>query len=134
MGLHFAYNSECLTEENLVRFWHDVGWEGKSDKYSDRLLSAMQNSAYIVTVWDDDKDELLGLCACMSNGMQVYISQLAVVKRLQGQGLGSALIKDVVKHFKNCEIILITQYAKKFYLKNGFHLKKYDVLSVDNRG
>lgn len=124
--------AEGLTEENLVELWHDAGWYGFSDKYPDKLLKAMQNSSYLVTAWKEDR--LVGLCACMSNGMQVYVSQLAVIREFQGIGIGSMLIKDVVLHFNDQEIILMTVNAEDFYVKNGFSKDKvHKVVSLDNR-
>lgn len=134
MKMEYRFNANGLTCENLVDLWHNVGWSGESANYDEQLLSAMQKSDFIITVWNES-GVLVGLVACMTNTMQVYISQLCVRIGYQKSGIGSKLLEFVKKHYAGCQIILITENARSFYQKSGFNFyPEYSAMEWDNRG
>lgn len=130
-GIKFEHSSKGLTADNLVELWHGAGWNGYSDKYPRRLLEAMQRSDYIVVAWDGDKP--VGLCACMSNSFQAYVTHLCVTKRYQYYGIGSKLIGCVKQYYDDCQLMLMTRQAKTFYLKNGFNVDETVPMYIDGR-
>lgn len=131
--VEYKHDTSGMTAADLVDLWHSVGWIGFSDKYPQRLLGAMVRSDYTIAAWVADK--LVGVCACMTNGLQTYVSQLCVHPDYQKKGVGTYLIDMVKLRYQDCEIILMTRNAKDFYLKTGFEVDETAIpMRVDNLG
>lgn len=114
----FKYNKD-INKESLAKLFKSVGW--KTAEYPNRLYSAIKNSQYVMTVWQEDK--LIGLISAISDGaINVFITYLLVSPEHQKKGLGKIMMNDFCKTFKGFgRRILSTEIDKeKYYNKFGF--------------
>ena len=120
MDNSFKYKYDSIIDKKqLVNLFNSVGW--KTAEYPNRLYTAIKNSEYVMSVWDDD--ELIGLISAISDGaINVFITYLLVKPEYQNQGVGKIMMKDFCKHFKGYgRRILSTELDKeKYYNKFGF--------------
>lgn len=117
-GLIIKDGVEGLTENNLVRLWHSVGWTDESVKVPDRLFSAMIFSSTVFTAWHDGT--LIGLCSAIDDGLNAWISRMVVDKDYQNSGIGSVLVNKMIHKYKDYRIYVQTNHAAEFYKKHGF--------------
>ncbi|SDY80199.1 Acetyltransferase (GNAT) domain-containing protein [Proteiniborus ethanoligenes] len=107
--------------EELLYLYNDVEWHAyTADKIN--LKKAIDNSLKVVTAWDDEK--LVGLIRVVGDGHTIiYIQDILILKSYQEQGIGSKLLKLILKKYKSiCQIVLMTEQTEKtvgFYQKNG---------------
>ena len=114
----YKYDS-VIDKKQLVNLFNSVGW--KTAEYPNRLYSAIKNSEYIMSVWNND--ELIGLISAISDGaINVFITYLLVKPEYQNKGVGKIMMNDFCKHFKGYgRRILSTELDKeKYYNKFGF--------------
>ena len=120
MENNFKYKYDSIIDKKqLVNLFNSVGW--KTAEYPNRLYTAIKNSEYVMSVWDDD--ELIGLISAISDGaINVFITYLLVKPEYQKQGVGKIMMNDFCKHFKGYgRRILSTELDKeKYYNKFGF--------------
>lgn len=108
-GLIIKDGVEGLTENNLVRLWHSVGWADGSVKVPDRLLSAMIFSNTVFTAWHDGT--LIGLCSAIDDGLNAW---MVVDKDYQNSGIGSVLVNKMIHKYKDYRIYVQTNHAAEF--------------------
>jgi ribosomal protein S18 acetylase RimI-like enzyme len=117
---NFKYKYDSIIDKNqLVNLFNSVGW--KTAEYPNRLYTAIKNSEYVMSVWNDD--ELIGLISAISDGaINVFITYLLVKPEYQNQGVGRIMMNDFCKHFKGYgRRILSTEIDKEaYYNKFGF--------------
>ena len=120
MDNSFKYKYDSIIDKKkLVNLFNSVGW--KTAEYPNRLYSAIKNSEYVMSVWNND--ELIGLISAISDGaINVFITYLLVKPEYQNQGVGKIMMNDFCKHFKGYgRRILSTELDKeKYYNKFGF--------------
>ena len=120
MENNFKYKYDSIIDKKqLVNLFNSVGW--KTAEYPNRLYSAIKNSEYIMSVWNND--ELIGLISAISDGaINVFITYLLVKPEYQNKGVGKIMMNDFCKHFKGYgRRILSTELDKeKYYNKFGF--------------
>jgi len=120
MDNSFKYKYDSIIDKKkLVNLFNSVGW--KTAEYPNRLYTAIKNSEYVMSVWDDD--ELIGLISAISDGaINVFITYLLVKPEYQKRGVGKIMMNDFCKHFKGYgRRILSTELDKeKYYNKFGF--------------
>ena len=75
MDNSFKYKYDSIIDKKqLVNLFNSVGW--KTAEYPNRLYTAIKNSEYVMSVWDDD--ELIGLISAISDGaINVFITYLS---------------------------------------------------------
>ena len=120
MDNSFKYKYDSIIDKKqLVNLFNSVGW--KTAEYPNRLYSAIKNSEYVMSVWNND--ELIGVISAISDGaINVFITYLLVKPEYQKQGVGKIMMNDFCKHFKGYgRRILSTELDKeKYYNKFGF--------------
>ena len=117
-NLVYKYDNE-INKKQLVSIFNSVGW--KTAEYPNRLYSAIKNSDYVMSVWDNN--ELIGLISAISDGaINVFITYLLVKPEYQKQGIGKILLNDFCKKFEGFgRRIVSTEIDKEeFYNKFGF--------------
>ena len=74
MDNSFKYKYDSIIDKKqLVNLFNSVGW--KTAEYSNRLYSAIKNSEYVMSVWNND--ELIGLISAIDDGaINVFITYL----------------------------------------------------------
>ena len=117
-NLVYKYDNE-INKKQLVSIFNSVGW--KTAEYPNRLYSAIKNSDYVMSVWDNN--ELIGLISAISDGaINVFITYLLVKPEYQKRGIGKILLTDFCKKFEGFgRRIVSTEIDKEeFYNKFGF--------------
>jgi len=90
--------------------------------HMERTMLALEKAFYVYSCWNDN--ELVGLVRCVGDGITIlYIQDLLVLPKYQGQGIGAKLLKDTLEKFKSVyQVVLITDENDKtesFYKKIG---------------
>lgn len=95
---------------------------------------AYQQSAY--TTLAEKDGEILGYQFTTANPFNAHLARLAILPECQGQGIGKALVQDMMLYFQSRRVWQITvntqstnQNSLKLYQKTGFRLtgEKYPV-------
>lgn len=107
--------------KDIMNLYEDAEWHAYT-KDSVRLENAINNSLKVVTAWDNEK--LVGLIRIVGDDYTIiYIQDILVLQKYQGQGIGSKLLQIVLEKYKSIrQIVLMTDKTKKtvnFYRKNG---------------
>ena len=116
--LIFKYEKE-IEKNKLVELFNSVGW--KTAEYPNRLYTAIKNSEYVMSVWNNE--DLVGLISAIDDGaINVFITYLLVKPEYQKQGLGKIMMNDFCKRYEGFgRRILSTELDKeKYYNKFGF--------------
>lgn len=108
-------------KDQVLALYEDAGWTAYTDE-PDLLMKAIENSLKVWTLWDGEK--LIGLARTIGDGATIcYLQDILILKAYQGQGLGSDLLKEVMKEYQNIrQFVLLTDDAeetKNFYKKVG---------------
>ena len=108
-------------KEQIVALYEDVGWTADTDE-PDFLMKALENSLNVWTIWEGEN--LIGLARMVGDGVTIcYLQDILILKAYQGQGLGSELLKEILKANENIrQFVLLTddtEKTKKFYKKLG---------------
>nr|YP_010619573.1 hypothetical protein PN023_pgp191 [Tayloriella tenebrosa]WAX03586.1 hypothetical protein [Tayloriella tenebrosa] len=109
---------------DLERLCDSVGWVRRPLK---KVKLALDNSFLIVSLfyYQQSKKKLIGFARVTSDGsFNATIWDVAIDPEFQGQGLGKALMNEVIKNLRSHEISTITLFADpevvKFYRNIGF--------------
>nr|YP_009399416.1 hypothetical protein [Dictyomenia sonderi]ARW69022.1 hypothetical protein [Dictyomenia sonderi] len=109
---------------DLEKLCDSVGWVRRPLK---KVKLALDNSFLIVSLfyYKQSKKKLIGFARVTSDGsFNATIWDVAIDPEFQGQGLGKALMNEVIKQLRNHDISTITLFADpevvKFYKHIGF--------------
>lgn len=108
-------------KEEIIALYDDAGWTSYTDE-PDLLIKAIKNSQKVWTLWEGEK--LIGLARIIGDGATIcYLQDLLILNSYQGRGLGSRLIKEILKENEEIrQFVLLTDDAeetKNFYKKVG---------------
>lgn len=111
----------CLDDE-IIHLYRAVGWTAYTDDLN-TLRHGYENSLLVLGAYEDH--ELLGVIRVVGDGFTVvFIQDLLVLPSYQRLGIGSALLDEVLKRFKQVrQIQLTTDYQPEslgFYRSKGF--------------
>lgn len=111
-------------EEEIVSLYRSVGWTNYTDN-PDMLRNAYANSLKILGAYADDT--LLGVIRAVGDGHSiVFIQDILVFPKYQHQGIGTALISEILRTYQNVyQKALLTDDTEKtlrFYRSVGFEL------------
>lgn len=118
----FSENPE-FTQEELLSLYAAVRWEAYTQD-SNRLLQAIQRSAFVVAARHDERD-LVGLVRVITDDTTIcYVQDILVRPECQGEGLGQALLARVKDRFAHVrQMVLLTDdepTQRDFYERSGF--------------
>ena len=113
----YVYN-----EEEIKSLYNAVGWRAYTDNMN-ALREGFKNSLLVLSAYEDGK--LMGLIRMVGDGHTiVFIQDILVFPEFQRKGVGTALIKSVLKRYENVrQIELVTDNTPKtiaFYRSLGF--------------
>lgn len=108
-------------KDEVMALYRDVRWTAYTDE-PDLLMEAIKNSLKVWTLWDGEK--LIGLARTIGDGVTIcYLQDILILKSYQGRGLGSDLLKEIMKENENIrQFVLLTEDSEKtkgFYKKLG---------------
>ena len=98
-------------------------------------LDILHGSANVVVAIDQESDRVVGFVTAISDGiLSAYISLLEVLPEYQGRGIGSELMRRLLKQLEGlymvdtlCDVDLQPYYAR-FGMQRaaGMHIRRYD--------
>ena len=115
-------NSKVIDDSDILKLYEANGWTNYTDNLP-TLIKGINNSLDCFTYYEEDI--LVGLVRVVGDGVTIiYIQDILVLPEYHSKGVGSLLIGEVTKKYKNVrQIVLMTDSEEsqhKFYEKNGF--------------
>ena len=109
-------------EEEISRLYKAVGWTAYTDNMP-ALREGFKNSMLVLAAYDGE--ELLGIIRTVGDGATiVFVQDILVFPDKQRQGIGTALLKEILNRYPNVrQIELATDNTAKtvaFYKSMGF--------------
>lgn len=134
-------NDEKITYEELKQLFTEMN---NTDEYNasdifyynvrnkDKEINAIKHSTYITA---RQNNKLVGLVRIVGDSTyEYYLSEVMVIPSLQGQGIGTKLMKATLDYCKKDGFMKIFLTAAKgresYYKKFGFKITDYNVMSV----
>jgi len=134
--IRYTDSLEGIDASRLVGFFH--GWP--SPPSSDAHLQILKGSSHIELAISEE-GEVVGFLTAISDGIScAYIPHLEVLSAFQGRGIGSALVRRVVDHYRQLYMLdlMCDENVRPFYERLGFHaargmvIRNYARQSCDN--
>ena len=109
-------------EEEISRLYNAVGWTAYTENMP-ALREGFKNSMLVLAAYDGE--ELLGIIRTVGDGATiVFVQDILVFPDKQRQGIGTALLKEILNRYPNVrQIELTTDNTAKtvgFYKSMGF--------------
>ena len=109
-------------EEEILRLYTAVGWTAYTENMP-VLREGFKNSMLVLAAYDGE--ELLGIIRTVGDGATiVFVQDILVFPDKQRQGIGTALLKEILNRYPNVrQIELATDNTAKtvaFYKSMGF--------------
>ena len=124
---------EIVKLEDVLHLYQAVGWTNYTHQ-TQMLEQALSHSLAVYMALDGDA--VVGLIRLVGDGFSsVFVQDLIVLPSYQRQGLGSALMKEALKDYKDAyQVQLVTEETEKnvrFYRSIGFEvLSTYDCIGM----
>jgi ribosomal protein S18 acetylase RimI-like enzyme len=120
VSLEYKFNEPMLASD-LALLFKNSGIRRSYDDH-ERIQRMINNANEIVTAWDNGK--LVGIIRSLTDySYCCYISELAVDREYQGQGIGNKLLDLLIDRLGRDEIKYILTSSKQaigFYIRYGF--------------
>ena len=120
---------EIVKLEDVLHLYQAVGWTNYTHQ-PQMLEQALSHSLVIYLALDGDA--VVGLIRLVGDGLSsVFVQDLIVLPSYQRQGIGSSLMKEALKDYKDAyQVQLVTEETERtleFYRFMGFEtLSTYD--------
>ena len=120
---------EIVKLEDVLHLYQAVGWTNYTNQ-PQMLEQALSHSLVIYVALDGDA--VVGLIRLVGDGFSsVFVQDLIVLPSYQRQGIGSSLMKEALKDYKDAyQVQLVTEETERtleFYRFMGFEtLSTYD--------
>ena len=124
---------EIVKLEDVLHLYQAVGWTNYTHQ-PQMLDQALSHSLVIYLALDGDA--VVGLIRLVGDGFSsVFVQDLIVLPNYQRQGIGSLLMKEALKDYKDAyQVQLVTEETEKnvrFYRSMGFEvLSTYDCIGM----
>ena len=118
-----VYKTALPDADQYWALFETTGWNSDYRVDAQALGRALANSWYVVAAYDGDA--LIGIGRVTSDGvLYAMIYDLIVQPGYQGRGIGTTILKKLVKHCKAAALREIQLFSAKgkesFYRLNGF--------------
>ena len=124
---------EIVKLEDVFHLYQAVGWTNYTNQ-PQMLEQALSHSLAIYLALDGDA--VVGLIRLVGDGFSsVFVQDLIVLPSYQRQGIGSSLMKEALKDYKDAyQVQLVTEETEKnvgFYRSMGFEsLSTYNCIGM----
>lgn len=121
MELKVVHDCKNVDWEKVSSILQSVGMAFFEPEKHKRAFEASHTSVFIY-----DEEELVGFGRAISDGeYQAAIYDCAVVTECQGHGVGSIIMREILKRIPECNVILYAAPGKEgFYQKYDFRRMK----------
>jgi len=123
------YTHKIPSKTEFYPLYRATGWNESLNLSPDQLEQAINNSFAVISVYENS--QLIGFGRVVSDGV-VYatLHDVMVLPLWQHQGIGSTIIRKLVRHCENTDIRSIHLFAAKgaenFYKNVGFIPRPFD--------
>lgn len=117
--VRYAHDLTGVSGESLDGFF--VGWPVPPTL--DRRYAMLRGSSEVIIAWDVPSGKLIGFISALTDGqMCAFIPLLEVLPEYQGRGIGSELVRRMMRRLEQFYSVDIVCDANlcKFYEKLGF--------------
>ncbi len=135
--MNYVITEERLTANEYINFLKktDLGSQYPKERFEDRINTLVQKAS-ISLVARDDKNEIVGVCFGITDfAYWLFITDLGVIRKCTGNGIGKALVKKLHELAGGTENIImytcVNENAVPFYEKIG--MKKPNDVMVYNQ-
>ena len=110
--------------EDVLHLYQAVGWTNYTNQ-PQMLEQALPHSLVVYLAFDGEK--IVGLIRLVGDGFSsVFVQDLIVLPSYQRQGIGSLLMKEALKDYKDAyQVQLVTEETERtlgFYRSMGFEI------------
>jgi GNAT superfamily N-acetyltransferase len=121
--MDITYQSTLPTADQFAALFETTGWNDERHRSPQELHQALQSSWYAVSAYHGKR--LVGFGRVISDGvLHALIVEMIVAPDYQRQGIGHAILNDLVARCRSASIEDIQLFCAKgkaeFYLKHGF--------------
>ncbi|MEM7125588.1 MAG: GNAT family N-acetyltransferase [Chloroflexota bacterium] len=129
-NIHYKTSVDGIAASMLIGFFED--WPNPPD--SGTHLRILKGSSHIVLALPQSDEKVVGYVTAISDGVTcAYIPQLEVLPEYRGQGIGSELVKRMIKQLNGIYAIdlLCDEDVNPFYERlgmqqaNGMFIRNY---------
>ena len=115
---------EIVKLEDVLHLYQAVGWTNYTNQ-PQMLEQALPHSLAVYLAFDGEK--IVGLIRLVGDGFSsVFVQDLIVLPSYQRQGIGSSLMKEALKDYKDAyQVQLVaeeTERTLEFYRSMGFEI------------
>ena len=124
---------EFVKLEDILHLYQAVGWTNYTNQ-PQMLEQALPHSLAVYLAFDGEK--IVGLIRLVGDGFSsVFVQDLIVLPSYQRRGIGSLLMKEALKDYKDAyQVQLVTEETEStlgFYRSMGFEvLSTYDCIGM----
>lgn len=135
-AIAYSESADGITARQLEGFFK--GWPNPPSAAT--LLRILQSSDHIVLAREEESGRVVGFITAISDGISAaYIPHLEVIASLQGQGIGSELVRRTVSRLRSLYMVdlVCDPDLQPFYERLGFRpytamvIRNYDRQSCD---
>jgi len=128
------FNNSLPDRQAFYELFITTGWNGKYQLDSNELYQALENSWYLLSVYN--KDKLVGFGRIICDGIvHALILDLIVHPDYQNTGIGGKILEKLVEKCKQNQIRDIQLFCAKgyagFYEKRGFKKRLDDAPGME---
>ena len=115
---------EIVKLEDVLHLYQAVGWTNYTNQ-PQMLEQALPHSLVVYLAFDGEK--IVGLIRLVGDGFSsVFVQDLIVLPSYQRQGIGSSLMKEALKDYKDAyQVQLVAEQTERtlgFYRSMGFEI------------
>jgi N-acetylglutamate synthase-like GNAT family acetyltransferase len=120
---HIEYKTVPPTWREYLQLFSSTGWMPVLGISSDDLKKVFDNTWYWITAYQDES--IVGCGRLLSDGvLYAFVCDIIVMPDHQNKGIGSTILKQLVKKCQETDIKRVWLFAApgkaKFYEKHGF--------------
>jgi len=119
-------SEERITAKEYIEFLKqtDLGSQYPKERFYERISKLVKNATISLVARDDETGELIGVCFGITDyAYWLFMTDLGVVRKYQGKGIGTALVKKLHQLAGGKRDIImyscINEGAMGFYEKMG---------------
>jgi ribosomal protein S18 acetylase RimI-like enzyme len=114
---------KTLPLDQVFNLYEKLEWTAYTTHF-ETLRKGIENSLFVLSGWDED--QLVGLLRAVGDGHTiVYIQDILVAKDYQRQGIGTAMMRQALEHYRSVrQIVLMTDAESEaipFYEQLGLN-------------
>lgn len=110
--------------DKIIRLYETAGWwTGQDHENHELIRRIVAGSHCFVLAWEEN--EIVGMGRAISDGISdAYIQDITVLPEFRGQGIGTGIVKEILKQLRADGLqwigLIAGRHSHPFYRKLGF--------------